>query len=123
MLRNSVHCIHKPKISFARYLRREQTIGETALWRQLRAQRFHGIKFRRQVPIGPFIVDFLCVEKRLIIEIDGETHSGPGAWVRDKRREAFLRKQGFNVLRFNDWLAIEECGEVLERIEKELGLG
>ncbi|MFA5273547.1 MAG: endonuclease domain-containing protein [Candidatus Peribacter sp.] len=122
MLRNSVHCTHTPKVHFARHLRREQTLGEVALWRQLRAKRFHGIKFRRQVPIGPYIVDFLCVEKRFIIEIDGETHAEPGAWARDKRREAFLRKQGFNVLRFEDWLVIEECDEVLEKIEKELGL-
>ena len=86
-----------PKRSFAKQLRRNMTVVETKLWQQLRAKRFEDFKFRRQVPVGPYIVDFICFEKRLIIELDGSQHEGS---TYDVKRDAWLRSQEFRVLRF-----------------------
>ena len=97
MLRNNLNISsEKEKRDFARHLRTRQTNGERALWRKIRAKRFHGIKFRRQVPIGPYIVDFLYIQKKLIIEIDGDSHYEPGAKEKDAIREAYLREMGFD---------------------------
>ena len=85
------------KRSFAKKLRSNMTDVETKLWQQLRAKRFEDYKFRRQVPIGPYIVDFICFEKRLIIELDGSQHEGS---TYDMKRDAWLRSQDFRVLRF-----------------------
>jgi very-short-patch-repair endonuclease len=85
------------KRSFAKQLRSNMTDVETKLWQQLRAKRFEDYKFRRQVPIGQYIVDFICYEKRLIIELDGSQHEGS---TYDMKRDAWLRSQDFRVLRF-----------------------
>ncbi len=85
------------KRSFAKQLRSNMTDVETKLWQQLRARRFEDFKFRRQVPIGQYIVDFICYEKRLIIELDGSQHEGS---TYDMKRDAWLRSQDFRVLRF-----------------------
>ena len=100
----------------ARSLRQQQTSGEKALWKELRAKRFHGHKFRRQVPIGPFIVDFLCAEMKLIIEIDGDSHWEPGVQEYDRGRETYLRAQGFEILRFGNRETLHSMESVLERI-------
>ncbi|MGA9866262.1 MAG: DUF559 domain-containing protein [Acetobacteraceae bacterium] len=76
---------------FARQLRRNATDVERLLWRTLRDHRFHGYKVRRQHPIGPFIVDFACVAKRLVIEADGVQHADSTV---DARRTAFLHERG-----------------------------
>ena len=86
-----------PKRSFAKQLRSHMTDVETKLWQQLRAKRFEDFKFRRQVPIGQYIVDFICFEKRLIIELDGSQHEGS---TYDMKRDAWLKSQDFRVLRF-----------------------
>lgn len=75
-------------LTFARLLRTEQTTMEKLLWRKLRSRRFHDMKFRRQVPIGPYIVDFYCAEKKLIIEVDGGIHALQQTY--DAQRDAFL---------------------------------
>jgi very-short-patch-repair endonuclease len=85
------------KRSFAKQLRSNMTDVETKLWQHLRAKRFEDYKFRRQVPIGQYIVDFICYEKRLIIELDGSQHEGS---TYDLKRDAWLRSQDFRVLRF-----------------------
>ncbi len=77
--------------------RRAPTRAELRLWRLLRDRRLNGLKFRRQVPIGPYIVDFLCVSARLIVEADGSQH---GQSIRDERRDAYLARQGWAVVRF-----------------------
>lgn len=81
------------------------------MWTLLRDRRFVGRKFRRQVPIGPYIVDFLCPASRLIIELDGSQHAGS---VRDAQRDAYLAAQGFRTLRIwnNDILA--RPGQVMD---------
>ena len=99
---------------FAKQLRRDQTEAETFVWGRLRARRFVGHKFRRQVPLGNYIVDFVCFNKRLIIELDGGQHNEESHRQRDAVRDAWLRSQGFRVLRywnhevFLEWEAIEE---------------
>jgi very-short-patch-repair endonuclease len=85
------------KRSFAKQLRSNMTDVENKLWQQLRAKRFEDFKFRRQVPIGPYIVDFICYEKRLIIELDGSQHEGS---IYDMKRDGRLHSQDFRVLRF-----------------------
>ena len=81
----------------ARAMRRAPTDAERALWRLLRDRRFSGYKFRRQTPLGPFIVDFLCFEARLIVEADGSQHADN---LCDHARDACLRAQGFRIRRF-----------------------
>ena len=91
----------------ARAMRSQQTDSEHRLWQILRAKRLAGHKFRRQVPIDHYIVDFACLKQRLIIEADGGQHS---ASLCDARRDAYLRRQGFRILRFwnNDVFNNEE---------------
>ena len=84
-------------LSHAKRMRREPTDAERALWRVLRDRQLGRWKFRRQVRIEPFIADFVCFEHRLIVEADGSQHAESAA---DEKRDDFLRKQGFRVLRF-----------------------
>ena len=84
--------------SHARHLRTHSTDAERVLWRHLRAYRLRGHKFRRQAPIGRYIVDFVCFELRLVIELDGGQHAERTKYESD--RTAWLRGQGFRVLRF-----------------------
>ena len=81
----------------ARTLRREATDGERLMWLLLRDRRLQGIKFRRQVPIGPFVADFASVAHRLVVELDGSQHAESAY---DARRDAFMRANGWRVLRF-----------------------
>ena len=102
----------------ARELRKQQTAEEHALWQQLRAKRFSGWKFRRQQPLGRFIVDFVCFAQRLIVELDGGQHAQAAEY--DKHRDDWLKQQGFRVLRFwnNEWSMQQET--VLEAIWQAL---
>jgi very-short-patch-repair endonuclease len=101
----------------ARRLRREMTAAETMLWHGLR-NRGIGAKFRRQVPIGPYVADFLCVTARLIIELDGPPHDEAGQHLHDLRRDAWLRGQGWHVLRFSNDAVIGGGDIVLEEIKR-----
>jgi very-short-patch-repair endonuclease len=91
----------------ARQLRLDQTDAERRLWGALRSRRLAGYKFRRQRPIGPFIVDLVCIAHRLIVEADGGQHADNDA---DARRTAWLEKRGWHVIRFwnNEILANTE---------------
>jgi very-short-patch-repair endonuclease len=115
-----------PKLrSFAKEQRSIPTRAEDLLWQQVRAGRFHGYKFKRQVPVAPYIVDFLCAEARVIVELDGAPHAKPEHLAHDERRDAFLRDQGFRVLRFSNDLMLGNGNLVLDSIrqaiEAELG--
>jgi very-short-patch-repair endonuclease len=112
----------KAKVAFAKHLRKSQTPGEKVLWLKLKKKQFHGLKFRRQAPLGSYIVDFLCIEKNLIIEVDGDSHFQPGAAERDAIREAYLVSLKFRVLRFGNRQVVESCDWVLEEIRSALGL-
>jgi very-short-patch-repair endonuclease len=85
------------QLAFARRMRREPPAIERLLWRLLRDRRLEGLKFRRQLPIGRYVVDFVCLRHRLIIEADGPHHQNSPT---DPIRDAWLRGQGFRVLRF-----------------------
>jgi very-short-patch-repair endonuclease len=102
----------------ARELRRQQTPAEQALWQQLRAKRFSNFKFRRQQPMGRYILDFVCFEQKLIIELDGGQHAEAREY--DAQRDAWLQQQGFRVLRFwnNEWS--EQSEAVMESIWQAL---
>ena len=82
----------------AKHMRHASTEAEAALWRHLRADRLQCHKFKRQQPIGPYIVDFVCFARNLIVEIDGGQHVDRQAY--DEARTAWLRRDGFHVLRF-----------------------
>jgi len=90
---------HPPSLQqHARELRRESTDAEHWLWQRLRDRRLLGLKFRRQVPIGPYIADFVCKERSLVIEIDGSQHLEQEGY--DRCRTAFLEQQGYRVVRY-----------------------
>jgi very-short-patch-repair endonuclease len=95
-------------------LRREQTDAELRLWFHLRAGRLSGLKFRRQHPLPPYIVDFFCNEASLVIEVDGSQHKDGT----DAVRTLSLRRQGLRVLRFWDNQVLTETEAVLERIQR-----
>ena len=101
-------------IANVRRLRRQQTDAEKRLWYFLRDRRFQGLKFRRQYAVGVYICDFVCVEAKLVIELDGGQHVTQQAY--DKKRTNFLQSQDFTVLRFwnDDVLKAPEI--VLERV-------
>ena len=81
----------------ARELRLHMTNAERKLWYALRDRRFAGFKFRCQVPLGPFIADFVCFEERLVIEVDGGQHA---EFVQDRRRDRWFAANDFRVMRF-----------------------
>ena len=85
-------------IAIARKLRRKLTLPEGLLWRELR-KRPSGHKFRRQHPAGPYVLDFVCMQARLAIEVDGEAHSRGKNPARDEARDAWLLSQGYRTLR------------------------
>jgi very-short-patch-repair endonuclease len=85
----------------ARTLRRNMSLPEVVLWDCLRARRLEGHRFRRQHPIGPYIVDFYCASARLAVEVDGASHDFQARVEHDRRRDAWLARQGVQVLRFS----------------------
>jgi very-short-patch-repair endonuclease len=103
-----------------RALRQTRTDAEAALWRHLRAKRFAGYKFRRQHPVGPYIIDFYCAANRLAIELDGGQHFEVAAQRYDERRTAFLHERGISVLRFATDLVFRESSAVLDEIARAL---
>jgi very-short-patch-repair endonuclease len=105
-----------PKIAFARKLRPEMTDAERKLWYALRGHRLHGLQFRRQAPCGPFVADFLCHAARLVVELDGATHSTDAELSRDRRRDRWFGENGFSVLRFTNQQVYAEFDGVLEMI-------
>jgi very-short-patch-repair endonuclease len=97
-------------------LRRDATDVEKALWQALRNRQVEGFKFRRQATIGPYIVDFLCIEARLVVELDGGQHEEE----RDRPRTAFLEAQGLSMLRFWNHDVVENFDGVAEAIRLAL---
>ncbi|MEW6109825.1 MAG: endonuclease domain-containing protein [Nitrospirota bacterium] len=102
--------------NLAKNLRRQSTDTEQALWKYLRAKRMDGLKFKRQQPIGDYIVDFVCFERKIIIELDGGQHSQPEHMKRDKERNRWLESQGYEILRFWDNEVLKNTRGVLEVI-------
>lgn len=102
----------------AKTLRRNLTDAEQKLWYHLRAHRFMGRKFKRQKPLGRYVEDSVCLEEKLIIELDGGQHSESLEY--DRERDAWLRSQGYTVLRFWNNELMNETESVLERIRLAL---
>ena len=86
---------------------------EWRLWESLRARTFAGYKFKRQQPLGPYIVDFVCFERRLIVEVDGSQHM---ASQNDRKRDLWLAAEGYRVLRFWDNVVLQELESVEQAI-------
>jgi adenine-specific DNA-methyltransferase len=99
---------------FARDLRNNATGFERALWQELRRGKITGARFRRQVPIGPYIADFACLKNKIVIELDSSQHVDRAAY--DQARSAFLRAQKFRVLRFWNGQLVDEHEAVIETI-------
>ncbi len=96
------------------------TDAEQALWRHLRDRQVDGYRFRRQVPIGTYIADFACLERRLIVEVDGGQHAINEA--DDKIRDAWLEREGYRVLRFWNNDVLSNRNGVLQRISEALAI-
>jgi adenine-specific DNA-methyltransferase len=106
----------RPTNPHARRLRREATGVEQKLWLEVRDRRLGGFKFHRQATVGPFVVDFLCAQKALSVELDGSQHTEEG----DRKRTAFLEARGYRVLRFWNNDLSENLDGVVETILSQL---
>ena len=103
-------------LAFARELRQQQTDAEQLIWRLLRDHRFLDLKFRRQHPLKPYVLDFYCCEARLAIELDGGQHNEPAQRRKDQTRSRFIQSQGIRVVRFWDHDVLLNTEAVLEAI-------
>jgi len=106
-------------VSRARAMRRKPTDAERALWGVLRSRRMQTLKFRRQAPVGPYVVDFLCLERRLVVECDGSQHADDR---RDVARDAWLERQGYKIIRFWNATILRERASVLDTVVAACGL-
>ncbi len=107
-------------VSRAKELRKHQSDAEKLLWQKLRSCQLKGYKFRRQVPIAPYIADFVCVSEKLIVEVDGGQHMDAKNY--DERRSKYLQKKGYQVVRFWNNQVLLEVDAVLESIALTLAL-
>lgn len=103
----------------ARRLRSDPTLAERRLWERLRRLP---IRFRRQAPIGPYVVDFACHPRRLVVEVDGGVHDRTGVAVRDMQRDNWVSTQGYRVLRIANRRVIEDIESVVAEIAKAAGV-
>ena len=104
----------------AKKLRANTTPHERALWRALKELPIEGTHFRRQAPIGPYVVDFFCPAKRLIIELDGGHHNDDATAERDSERQAWLEQEGYRVIRFWNSDLAGDLNAVMEKIYVEV---
>jgi very-short-patch-repair endonuclease len=107
-------------LNAAKLLRQSETLPEKKLWEQLRSRNCGGFKFVRQAPIGPYIADFVCRKKMLIVELDGWTHSTPEELAHDTRRTAYLNNLGYRVVRYGNDSAMHGMDGLLTLILGEL---
>ena len=104
------------QIDKARELRRSSTEAEQAAWHLLRKLRLKGFRFRRQHPVGPYLADFCCRERRLIVELDGSVHGQPSQASRDALRDAYLKALGYTVLRISNGMVLEAPELFVEKV-------
>ena len=104
-------------LGHAKKLRTNMTDAERRLWYRLRAHRFGGYKFKRQVPIGPYVVDFVCIGRKLVLEVDGGQHADS---ISNRARTEFLQQRGFVVLRFWNNEVLGNTNGVLEVMKAQL---
>lgn len=108
------------KVQNARALRQSATSAEQLLWRHLCNRQLAGAKFRRQHPLGPYILDFVCLEHGLVIEVDGGQHAQAAQQAHDQQRTAWLQQQGLRVLRFWNHEVVQQTNEVLAQLLQAL---
>jgi very-short-patch-repair endonuclease len=106
-------------LDFARRLRKNQTDAEKLLWKILRNRQLLGLKFRRQRPVGPYILDFYCHDCKLCVELDGGQHYTGEAQQEDEDRAAFLATRGVRTLRFSNLDVLQNIEGVLLKIAQE----
>ncbi|MHA6287646.1 endonuclease domain-containing protein [Maricaulis sp. CAU 1757] len=104
----------------ARRLRHDMPYAERVLWQSLRARRLDGFRFRRQHPVGAFILDFACLSARLAVEIDGPSHDTPKARQHDIVRDRILRQAGWRVIRFRNVEVLDDLDRVVREIHRHL---
>ena len=104
----------------ARELRRLSPAAEWIFWSRLKNRGLQGAKFVRSEPIGPYFADFSCRTAKLVVEVDGATHSTEDEIARDKRRTAFLETEGYRVIRFSNEQVYENVEAVLDEIARVL---
>jgi very-short-patch-repair endonuclease len=110
----------KMTLAQARSMRRRMTEAERALWALLRRRQLAGHRFRRQQRIGPFIADFVCLECRLIVELDGEVHDHANRVVADMQRDAWIKSQDFQIVRIPNGMVLNDPQAVLDLIARHL---
>jgi very-short-patch-repair endonuclease len=115
-----IRSMAKRLTDLAKGLRKRSTDVERLLWSYLRAGRFEGLKFRRQHPIGQYIVDFVCLERKLIIELDGGQHALPDEIMKDRQRDIWLEKERYTIMRFWDNEVLMNTNGILETIRMRL---
>jgi len=103
-------------LKLSRQLRQNETPWEKKLWMHLKGHKFLGLKFKRQIVIGPYIYDFSCFEKKLIIELDGGHHTEPEISIKDKEKQSYIENLGYRVVRFNNNDVQDNIESVLEAI-------
>ena len=113
------HRLYPPLLQAARELRQPQTPAEVKLWSRLRDRQLDGLKFRRQHPVGHFIIDFYCAEARLCIEIDGDSHTEPDQIKYDAARTQWLNAEGYRVIRFTNREVFQHVEAVVQAVADE----
>lgn len=107
-------------LNLKRRLRSDMTGPEKQLWLKLRSRQFQGLNFRRQHGIGPYIVDFYCPERLLVLEIDGDSHAGAEQILKDQERDTYLNSLGLQVIRYMNGDVTNNLAGVLEDLQKQL---
>jgi very-short-patch-repair endonuclease len=97
-------------------LRAKMTEAEVILWSKLRLKQYHGAHFRRQHPVGPYIADFVCIAAKLIVEVDGATHSSDREIAYDGRRDAYMKQRGWKIIRITNDDVYKNLDNVCEMI-------
>ncbi len=103
-------------VQFSRQLRAQQTDCEHLLWQRLRSRQIANLKFRRQFPCPPYVLDFYCAELKLAIELDGGQHFETSGLIHDQRRTLYLYQQGIEVVRFSNLEVLQQMDAVLEQL-------
>jgi very-short-patch-repair endonuclease len=116
-VRDGRFMVKEPR-QFARNLCKVPTSAEDVLWQALRGRRFHGLKFKRQVPVLSYTVDFLCFERKLVVELDGKQHDWFAEY--DTRRTEEIERHGFALLRFSNREVLNDLDSVLMRIAEAM---
>lgn len=109
-------------LNLKRRLRSDMTGPEKQLWLKLRSRQLQGLKFRRQHGIGPYIADFYCPERSLVIELDGESHAEPLQIMKDQQRDTYLQSIGLQVIRYNNTDVVSNLDGILADLHTRLSL-